>query len=89
MKKCCWLYAGQRIAIYSASLIGKTIPELVNDFNTEYNKIDKADVVYFRQAILQSIEEKGVDVSVVEDCLSDLPLKVKYNEEERKLVIEK
>ena len=86
MKKCCWLYAGERMATYSACTIGKTIAELVDDFNTAFDKTDAQDRIYFRQALLQAIEEKGIDVSAVE-AVEDFSKHIKYVVEERKLEV--
>ena len=86
MKKCCWLYAGERIATYSACTIGKTISELVEDFNTEIEGSDAQDRIYYRQAILQAIEEKGIDVSAVDD-VEDFSKRINFVVEERKLEI--
>ena len=88
MKKCCWLYAGERIATYSACMIGKSIPELIDDYNTVFDMIDKADVVYYRQAVLQALEEKGIDISAVDDP-SDFSQQVEYDGEDRRLRLAK
>ena len=86
MKKCCWLYAGERIATYSACLIGKTVSELVDDFNSAFEQVHAQDRVYFRQAVLQAIGEHGIDVAAVEDKLGD-ETKIAYDAEERRLVV--
>lgn len=88
MKKCCWLYAGERMATYSACLIGKTIPELVDDFNNHMEESDAQDRIYFRQAVLKELEKHGVDISAVED-VADFSKKVKYDAANRALILSK
>ena len=89
MKKCCWLYANEKINTYSACFIGRTIAELVDDFNKEVGSKELTqDRAYYHEALINAIEEKGVDVSVVSDgtniCFEH---KVRFDEETRALVI--
>ena len=68
MKKCCWLYANDRIQMYSACFIGKSLQELVDDFNQEVGLQDLTqDRAYYHEALLHAFEEKGVDVSAITD----------------------
>ncbi len=69
MKKCCWLYANEKLNTYSACFIGKTIDELVDDFNKEVNNPEPLtqDRAYYREALLQAIEEKGIDTAPITD----------------------
>ena len=68
MKKCCWLYANERISTYSACFIGKTIAELVEDFNNDCGMKELThDRAYYHEALLHAFEEKGIDVSAITD----------------------
>lgn len=89
MKKCCWLYANERINTYSACFIGKTIVELVEEFNQDVGKTNRdQDRAYYHEALLHAFEERGVDVSAVSDgreiCFAH---QVEYDEESRSLVV--
>ena len=71
MKKCCWLYANEKINTYAACFIGKTITELVDDFNQEVGVTELTqDRAYYREALLHALEEKGIDVSTVMDGMN-------------------
>ena len=68
MKKCCWLYASGKVATYAACFIGKTAQELVDEFNAEVGRDGLTqDRVYYREALVRALEERGVDVSAVRD----------------------
>ena len=66
MKKCCWLYANDKINTYAACFIGKTVQELVEDFNHDVNQRELTqDRAYYHEALIHAFEERGVDVSAV------------------------
>ena len=90
MKKCCWLYANEKINTYAACFIGKTLAELIDDFNKDVGSTNLTqDRVYYHEALLDAIEEKGVDVSAVSDGSSiSFEHRVRFDEETRSLVIE-
>lgn len=90
MKKCCWLYANEKIKTYSACFIGKTIAELVQDFNQDVGMVNLThDKAYYHEALLHAFEEKGVDVSAVTDGKSIcFDYRVRFDEETRALVVE-
>ncbi len=89
MKKCCWLYANEKINTYSACFIGKTIAELVEDFNAEVGRTDLThDRAYYHEALLHAFEEKGIDVSAVTDGVNiSFEHHIRYNQEKRMLEI--
>ena len=88
--KCCWLYAKDKINVYSACFIGKSLAELVADFNKEVGAGEVSqDKVYYHEALLHAFEEKGVDVSEVSDGLTGpFERRVCFDEVNRKLVKE-
>ena len=90
MKKCCWLYANDKIKTYSACFIGKTVSELVADFNEDVGVGGLTqDRAYYHEALLHAFEEKGIDVSVVTDGTAiDFKHRIRFDEENRKLVRE-
>ena len=87
MKKCCWLYANEKLSIYSACFIGKTVDDLIVDFNEEVEKKEiTQDRIYYRQALLQAFAEKDIDVSEVSDGENaDFSRKVGFDRENRRL----
>ena len=89
MKKCCWLYANEKLSIYSACFIGKTVQELVDDFNKEVEAAEiTQDKIYYREALINAFEEKSVDVSaVVEGAEISIAHCVRFDEENRALII--
>ena len=89
MKKCCWLYANDKIKTYSACFIGKTVQELVDDFNQDVNVRELTqDRAYYHEALLHAFEERGVDVSAIlqEDEIS-FEHPVRFDVENRALVV--
>lgn len=90
MKKCCWLYAKEKINTYAACFIGKSITELVNDFNQDVGTTNLThDKVYYHEALLHAFEEKGVDVSAVSDGTDvSFAQRIRFDEETRSLVVE-
>lgn len=91
MKKCCWLYANEKINTYAACFIGKTIQELVADFNQDVGKASDLthDRAYYHEALLHAFEEKGIDVSFVTDGMNiSFEHRVRFDEETRSLVAE-
>ena len=91
MKKCCWLYANERINTYAACFIGKTVAELVDDFNKEVDVRELThDRAYYHEALLHAFEERGVDVSAISDGTNiSFAQRVRFDEAERALVIVK
>ena len=83
------MYAKDRITTYAACFIGKTMNELVDDFNKEVgNKELTPDRAYYREALLTAIEEKGVDVSAVSDGESiSFEHQIEFDAETRSLKI--
>lgn len=60
MKKCCWLYANEKINTYSACFIGKTIAELVEDFNAEVGRTDLThDRAYYTKLFCMPLKKRG------------------------------
>ena len=90
MNKCCWLYAKERISTYEACFIGKTISELVDDFNQDAGTHGWAqERVYYHEALMNAFAEKGIDISAVSDGETiSFAHKVNYDEENRALVVE-
>ena len=90
MKKCCWLYANEKINTYAACFIGKTTAELVADFNQDVGATTpNHDKAYYHEALLQAFEERGVDVSAVSDGTSiSFEHRIRFDEETRSLVCE-
>ena len=88
MKKCCWLYASSKVNTYSACFIGKSITELVEEFNKEtVLPVVSQDRIYYREALLGAIESHGVNVSAVKiGDRMNFDRKVRYDEEIRALV---
>ena len=89
MKKCCWLYANEKIKTYSACFIGKSITELVDDFNRDVGVIGLThDRAYYHEALLLAFEEKGVDVSAVTDGTNiSFEHHIRFDEETRAIVV--
>lgn len=89
MKKCCWLYANEKINTYSACFIGKTTDELVQDFNEEVgNKELTHDRAYYHEALIHALEEKGIDVSAVTDgTIISFEHPIRFDRENRSLVL--
>ena len=89
MKKCCWLYANERINTYAACFIGKTVAELVEDFNKEVEVRELThDRAYYHEALLHAFEERGVDVSAISDGTNiSFAHHVRFDEADRALVI--
>ncbi len=89
MKKCCWLYANEKINTYSACFIGKTIYELVDEFNQEVGVTGLTqDRAYYHEALLHAFEEKGVDVSAITDGTTiSFAQPIRFDEENRALVV--
>ena len=68
MNKCCFLYARERITTYAACFIGKSVRELVSDFNADVGGSPfSPDRAYYHEALLLAFEERGVDVSAISD----------------------
>ena len=90
MKKCCWLYANQKLNTYSACFIGKTVAELVADFNQNVGETELTqDKAYYHEALIHAFEEKGVDVSAISDGkLIRFDHRIRLDEATRALVIE-
>ena len=90
MKKCCWLYAKDKINTYSACFIGKSIAELVDDFNQDVGAATQThDRAYYHEALLNAFEEKGIDVSVVSDGTNiSFERRIRFNTETRALEME-
>ena len=90
MKKCCWLYANEKINTYSACFIGKTIAELVEDFNQDVGVTNLThDKAYYHEALIHAFEEKGVDVSAVTDGTNiSFEHRVRFDVETRALEID-
>ena len=64
MKECCWLYANEKINTYTACFIGKSVNQLVEDFNQEVGlKELTQDRAYYHEALIRAFEERGVDTS--------------------------
>ena len=96
MKKCCWLYANEKLNTYSACFIGKTIDELVDEFNKEVANTEPLtqDRAYYREALLRAIEEKGIDTAPITDgttsCTTiNFSRPIAFNRETRELEIKK
>lgn len=89
MKKCCWLYANDKIKTYSACFIGKTISELVEEFNQDVGVAGLThDRAYYHEALLHAFEDKGVDVSaVVDGAIISFEHPIRFNEETRVLEV--
>ena len=89
MKKCCWLYANEKINTYSACFIGKTITELVDDFNQDVGATGLTqDRAYYHEALLHAFEEKGVDVSAITDGTTiSFAHQIRFDAENRALVV--
>ena len=88
MKKCCWLYANDKINTYAACFIGKTIAELIIEFNQDVGLTGLThDRAYYHEALLHAFEERGVDVSAVTDGENiSFAHRVHFDEEKRALV---
>ena len=91
MKKCCWLYANEKINTYAACFIGKTTAELVADFNQDVGVTGLThDKAYYHEALLHAFEEKGIDVSAVTDGTNiNFEHPIRFDEETRALVLDK
>ena len=89
MNKCCWLYAKERISTYEACFIGKTVSELVEDFNREVGSQGwTQERIYFHEALMNAFVERGIDISSVSDGETvSFAHKVKFDEETRALVL--
>ena len=87
MKKCCWLYANDKIKTYAACFIGKTVAELVDDFNQDVGVANTSqDRAYYHEALLQAFEEKGIDVSAISDGETiNFAHRIRFDAENRKL----
>ena len=90
MNKCCWLYAKERISTYEACFIGKTISELVEDFNQDVGAQGWAqERAYYHEALMNAFEQKGIGVSAVSDGEHiSFARKVRFDEATRALVVE-
>ena len=90
MKKCCWLYANEKINTYAACFIGKTITELVDEFNQDVGVTGLTqDRAYYHEALLHAFEDKGIDVSAVSDGTTiSFAHRVRFEESSRALVVE-
>ena len=90
MKKCCWLYANEKINTYAACFIGKTIAELVDEFNQDVGVTGLTqDRAYYHEALLHAFEDKGIDVSAVSDGTTiSFAHRVRFEESSRALVVE-
>lgn len=90
MKKCCWLYANEKINTYSACFIGKTVDELINDFNQDVGKTGLThDKVYYHEALIHAFEEKGVDVSAITDGSGiSFEHRIRFDKDTRAIVVE-
>ena len=90
MKKCCWLYANEKINTYAACFIGKTAAELVDEFNQDVGVTGLTqDRAYYHEALLHAFEEKGIDVSAVSDGRTiSFAHRIRFEESNRALVVE-
>lgn len=90
MKKCCWLYANEKINTYSACFIGKSVADLVEDFNQDVGATGLThDKAYYHEALIHAFEEKGVDVSEVFDGTNiSFEHRIRFDEETRALIKE-
>lgn len=92
MKKCCWLYANEKLNTYSACFIGKTANDLVDDFNKEVDNNEELtqDRAYYREALLQAFDEKDIDTTAITDGTTiNFSHHITFNPETRALEIVK
>ena len=89
MKKCCWLYAHDKLNTYAACFIGKTTAELVDEFNQDVGLTGLTqDRAYYHEALLHAFEERGIDVSAITDGDTiSFAQPIRYNREEQRLEI--